>query len=917
VSHQRPRGATGDPQPPRPPRPPRIAALLLRLLLPGPVGDAFAGDLEERYRRRHVSHPIRARLEYWSDVLSPSVLSLRAEARGLAHPPGTPPARLSGDGFMHALWSDVRFAFRSLLKSPAFSAVAILSLALGIGPNTAIFSLVNSLLFQDWGVDDPERIVDVYTLTSDGRYFFNRYGNYELIAEGGTDVFEAVTAHSIFAGRFEGDQGVSETVLGEMVTGDYFDVMGVEAARGRTFLPEEDATPGTHPVLVVSDDMWRTRYGADPGLVGSEVRLNGRPYTVVGVAPPRFRGRIAPGIGTGFWVPISMYPHLAPGKMGSGDLTISARLRPGRSAGEGLAAIETIEARINEERQATNPDRRTSLDLIGVSLANVRLHPGADRIALAMAALLFGAVGLVLLVACVNLAGFLLSRAVDRRKEMAIRVAMGAGRGAIVRQLLVESLMLATIGGVLGLVLGQLAARAMAGVEIPLPLPIDLSVELDGSVLLFTGATTLVAALLFGLTPALEATRAPVAATLRGDASGGRSRRGMGGRAVLVTAQMALATVLLFGGTLFVRSLDSATRVDLGFSARDGAVARFETDPEEYDDARTASLARDLVTRLEARPEISRAAVTGRMPLALGTINFSFSIPGVEPPPDENLWALEYAPVSAGYFETLEIEILEGRAFLPGEAEEGADVVVLSRAAADRFWPGESAVGRIVYGGGDPERPVTVVGVVDDVKIWSLSEAPRPYAYLPYRGSAWANGFYVVARGPVPDTELVRASRQETADLGSGVFLSELGTVRDHLGYVLFLPRMAAGLLSLIGVLALVLACMGLYGMVSYGVARRTREVGIRLALGAERGRVVSLILRGGLLFVAVGGVIGVAASLGLGGLVEGFLFGVNGMDPLALLAAPLLLALVASVAAYLPARRASRVDPVRALRAE
>lgn len=259
---------------------------------------------------------------------------------------------------MHALRSDIRFALRSLLKSPAFTTVAILSLALGIGPNTAIFSLVDSLLFQDWGVDDPERIVDVYGMTSDGRHFFNRYGNYEAIREGGADVFEAVTAHSIFVSRFGGDGGISETILGEMVTGSYFDVMGVQAALGRTFLPEEDATPGTHPVLVISDALWRTRYGADPGLVGREVRLNGRPYTVVGVVPPEFRGRIAPGIGTKFWVPLRMYPHLVPSKMTNGDLTISARLAPNRTPGEGLAVIETIESRINACSAGASPSWR-------------------------------------------------------------------------------------------------------------------------------------------------------------------------------------------------------------------------------------------------------------------------------------------------------------------------------------------------------------------------------------------------------------------------------------------------------------------------------------------------------------------------------------------------------------------------------
>ena len=515
--------------------------------------------------------------------------------------------------------------------------MAVLSLALGIGPNTAIFSLVDSLVFQDWGVDDPERIVDVYTLTSDGQYFFNRFRNHELIEEGAADVFEAVTAHSIFSGRFETPDGGAEPVLGEMVTGSYFDVMGVAAARGRTFLPEEDATPGTHPVLVLSDEMWRGRYGADPGLVGDEVRLNGRPYTVVGIAPPTFRGRIAPGIGTSFWVPISMYPHLSPEKMQAGDLTVSARLRRGRSPEEAKAVIATIAARYNAEQNALNPQRRGSLELVGVSLADVRLHPGFDGVVLAMTALLFGAVGLVLLVACVNLAAFLLSRAVDRRKEMAIRVALGAGRGAIVRQLLIESLVLAGAGAALGLALGQLAARALVAVELPLPMPIDLSVALDGRLLLFTAAIAVVAAILFGLAPAMEATRAPVAQTLRGDAGAGADRRRMGGRAVLVTAQMTLSTVLLFGAALFVRSLQAATDVDVGFSAREGGVVHVEADPNVYDPEQRRALVMELTRRLETDARITSVAATSRMPLALGTMNTAFAVPGVDPPPDQSL----------------------------------------------------------------------------------------------------------------------------------------------------------------------------------------------------------------------------------------------------------------------------------------
>ncbi|MCA1789818.1 MAG: ABC transporter permease, partial [Thioalkalivibrio sp.] len=325
----------------------------------------------------------------------------------------------------------------------------------------------------------------------------------------------------------------------------------------------------------------------------------------------------------------------------------------------------------------------------------------------------------------------------------------------------------------------------------------------------------------------MEATRAPVASTLRGDAGAGADRKKVGGRAVLVTAQMALSTALLFGAALFVRSLQAATDVDVGFSARDGGLVRVEADPNVHDAERRRALVAEVTRRLEADARVTSVAATSRMPLALGTVNTSFAVPGVEPPPDQSLHVLEVAQVSPDYFSTLGISFREGRAFERGEGEADAGVVILSQAAADRYWPGESAVGRVLHRGGDPDDPLTVVGVADNVKIWSLGEAPRPYMYLPYRGG-YTGEFEVVARGPVPAGELAAIVRDEVRTLDADLFLAEVSTLEDHLGYVYFLPRMAATLLSLIGGLALILACMGLYGMVSYGVSCRTREMGIR-----------------------------------------------------------------------------------------
>ena len=899
-----------------PHHPPAAAQALLRLLLPGTVHDSFAGDLEERFHRLASSDVRAARRGYWKDVLSPTVLRFRKETRGMPLPPGAPPGSNTGDGFVKPLLTDLKFAIRMLSKAPGFTAIAVLSLALGIGPNTAIFSLVNAVLFQEWGVDDPEAIVDIYTLTERGEHFFSRYGTFELVEQGTSEVFEAIAQHSLFTGRI-GEGSESEIVLGEMVTGNYFDVMGVQAAIGRTFLPEEDTTLETHPVVVLSDDFWRSRHGADAGLVGNEIRLNGRPYTVVGIAPPAFRGRIAPGVGTDFWVPFSTYPHLSPDKMTSGDLTITGRLRDGIAPGQAIAAVETVATRYDQERQAENPDRRTTFRLAGVSLADVRLHPNFDGVITAMAALLFVAVGLVLLVACVNLAAFLLSRAVDRRKEMAVRIAMGAGRLAIIRQLLVESLVLSSIGALLGLVMGQLAMRVLVSIEPPLPIPLELEVGLNGRLLFFTALAAVGAAVLFGLTPALAAARAPVAATLRDEAgsSGGRSK--VGARGLLVAAQMALSTVLLFGAGLFVRSLQSAADLDLGFATRAGAVVKVETVANEYTAEQRLALVDEIQRRLDASAQVEAHGITGRMPLDLGTIIFPVDVPGVEPPPGQNRHRPEATAITSGYFESMGIPILEGRDFEATDDEASQNVIILSQEAAERWWPGESAIGKVVYRSGDTEDARVVVGVAGNVKIWSLGEAPRTYVYWPYRqGGAFAS-FYITARGNTPPGELAALIRNEARAIDPEIFLTSVGTMDDHLGYIYFLPRMAAVMLSLVGGLALVLACVGLYGMVSYGVSRRTREMGIRLALGANRQSVVQLVLRGGISLVAVGGAIGITASLGLGQLAERFLLGVGGLDPLALLGAPVVLGAVAAAATYVPARRASRVDPVQALRTE
>jgi predicted permease len=380
---------------------------------------------------------------------------------------------------------------------------------------------------------------------------------------------------------------------------------------------------------------------------------------------------------------------------------------------------------------------------------------------------------------------------------------------------------------------------------------------------------------------------------------------------------MAFSTVLLFMSALFLRSLQSATDMDLGFTTRAGAVVQVESNTNEYTTEERAAFVDELSRRLEAQGTVEAFGVTARMPLALGVNVVSFDIPGVEPPPDRNRHSLEVAGITPGYLDAMGIPILEGRAFDPTDRTGSQNVVILSEAAAERYWPGESAIGRVLYRNGDADDPLTVVGVAGNVKIWSLSEAPKPYMYLPYHQGMEFASFYVTARGTLPPDELAALIRDEARAIDPEIFLTAVGTMDDHLGYIYFLPRMAALLLSLVGLLALILACIGLYGMVGYGVSRRTREMGIRLAVGADRRKVIGLALRGGMGLVALGGLVGILVALALGRLAERFLYGVGGLDPLALLLAPAILGCVAAVAAFLPARRAGQVDPVQALRTE
>jgi predicted permease len=813
---------------------------------------------------------------------------------------------------MDTLRQNLRYALRRLRQSPGFTAVAVLSLALGIGANTAIFSLVDGVFNRETGLAAQEELIDVFRRHPGGEYWAVTLRDYEQLRDARADVLAGVTAYGTFRGKVETGEG-TVGVLGELVTASYFEVLGVRPRLGRAFRPEEDEAPGTHPVIVLSHRYWTRAHGADPGVVGREIALNGRPYTVVGVAPASFQGKMLPGVAVDLFAPLSMASHLEPGAGRSDNLNMTARLRPGVGVEQARAAIAAHAAAIDEERS----DSRSRYALSVASLAEYSVHPGFDGPMKAVAGMLLVVVALVLLIACTNLAGLLLARAADREQEMTVRMALGAGRGALLRQLLTESLVLGVLAGAAGLAIGHAAARALLAVRLPIDLPLAVEATLNPRVLAFTAGASIAAVILFGLAPALRSTRAALAPALRSGASGLVTGGRFGLRNLLVVAQVALSVVLLIAAGLFGRSLRQAAGTDVGFSTAPAAVIGVDFRSSGYDDERARQAAADLVRRIGGLPGVEGAGGSARLPLGPGIIRRGFEVPGVAPPPGADHHGIEYTPVTPGFLETLGIPLVEGRAIAESDRAGSQRVALVTRATAERFWPGEDAVGRVLRlpGQEGPAAEIVVVGVTGDVKVHTLSEAPRPYLFVPVAQEPPAS-LRIVARGSAPVPQTIAAMRAEARAAHPDLFVAETLTLAEHLETVLFLPRMAALLLSLVGGLGLTLAVVGVYGAVSYDAARRTREIGVRMALGATPAAVRALVMRSGLALVAAGAAGGLLLAAGAMRFLQALLIGVPWSDPVTFVGVPAALAAVAALAAYLPARRASRGDPVAALRA-
>jgi predicted permease len=822
---------------------------------------------------------------------------------------------------MTTFLKDVRFGLRVLWKSKGFTAVAVLTLALGIGVNTAIFSGVSAFVLRPIsGVEDPAGLVSLFEAPKLGGGGYNdfSYPDFKDYVEQ-TDVFEGVTAHDLVQAAIGDERERTDVDWGQMVSGNFFDVMRAKMKLGRGFLPEEDKTPNTHPVVVLSDALWRTRFGADPAIVNKTVQLNGHPFTVVGVANEEFTGAKW-AIGMKFWVPFMMKQQVTGGsdawmtQRGNHWIELMGRVKPGVTKQQAAAALTAVATRLEQQYP---DDRNKNVQVLVVDEREGRWNDLAGVVRLS-SALAMAVVGLVLLVACANVANMMLARSVTRRREIGIRLALGAGRRRVVRQLLTESVMLSLMGGALGLLLSFWMTDALTSFFPVIAYQIVLDVAPDTRALAFTLGVSLLTGIIFGLAPAVEATKTDLVPVLKGEmGQGGRARR-VSLRNALVVAQVALSLVVLVCAALFVQSFRNAKSIDPGFVTHDSVLVSVNPGLFGYTKEQGRDFYRRLSERVRAMPGVEGAAFVDWMPLGDSSSSWGPIYPvekGV-PPPGEGMNAFAET-VSPGYFKTMRVPLVEGRDFDEREREGiTPEAVIINETLARRLWPGESSVGKRMGLGKKVEDALQVIGVARDSKVKTLGEEPRNLMYVSvdqtYRG-----GMTLVVRAPGEGGGVIEGVRQAVKEIDPRMPLYKVMTIEQHLTWAFWAQNMAAALATAFGLLALALAAVGLYGVVSYTVARRTREIGIRVALGAQARDILRIVLGQGMALTLIGLAAGLFVAFALARQLTSLLYGLSPGDPATYILVALVLACVALLACLVPARRATKVDPMVALRYE
>jgi predicted permease len=817
---------------------------------------------------------------------------------------------------MRAVLQDIRYALRRARSRAGFTAIAVLSIGLGVGVNTAAFSLVNAIILRKTPIVRGDRVAELDMANERGISGPLSYADVKDLREQSGGVFSQIGLAKFSA--FTRDLGDHvETLTGELVNGDFFPLIGLPPALGRLLGPEDDVARGAHPVVVLGYDYWMSAFGGDRNVVGRKLRLSGREYTVVGVASNRIDG-LLPGLAPAMYAPVMMVNQIEPtpvddlGQRGNHSYFVRVRLAEGQSLAAARAVVDRFVARMHVEQPRQWPARLT---IRLTPLSTIAVSPMLDDVVVPAVGALMVVVGLVLIIACANLASFLLAQARDRQREIAIRLAIGATRRALVRQLLVESLLIAFAGGVLGVAMSSFALHTLLSADLPIPLPLTLDVSVDGRVLTFVLATSIVAGVLFGLLPALQATRANVVDTIKNENAGGApAGRRMSLRSWLVVAQTAASVVLLVTAALFLRSLSAQTKVDAGFGRQPAALVWMAFPTDRYPAERRAPAGGERERRLRAMPGQSAVGVIDNIMLnALSDESMTINIAGLQPPKGATGFEIQNAVADSGFFEAAGLTLVNGRLFNSGDVAGRERVVIVNQAMVDRFWHGQDALGQTFRTDSNVYR---VVGVVKTTKVRSLGEAPRPMLFTAF-GQEPSPVFFVVARARGNDALLVTQMLATIREMDPSLMIVQAKTMERHLATMLLPARLGAAAFAIFASLALVLATIGVYGVVRYAVARRGREVAIRMAIGADAAGVVRLLMREGLILVVGGAVLGLAIALVASRGLQSLLFGVGTIDPLAFVGGPLVLIATGALAAFLPARRATRIDPTRALRAE